>query len=236
MHEKSGTIYNWRMHRWKYHRLTEYVDSQIGIVLDALEKSVYGKNTIVIFTSDHGDMDAAHRLEHKSFFYEEASRIPFIISGKKIVEGKVDYTTLVNNGVDLLPTLCDLAGIKSPVGLPGKSIAHSLIGKNIENNAQRIYLENEIGYMVTDGRYKYAIYNTGKTNELLIDLKTDPGEMHNLALNSRYISMKTELRDMLFGNLKNRLRMLVTTYGDAPEDYHEMNEILKLIELKSKNE
>jgi len=225
--------FNWRMHRWKYHRLTEYVDSQIGIVLDALEKSEFRKNTIVIFTSDHGDMDAAHRLEHKSFFYEEASRIPFIMAGKNIVEGKVDHTTLVNNGVDLLPTLCDLADINPPEGLPGKSITQSLMGKNIENITQHIFIEKEIGYMVTDGRFKYAIYNSGQTNELLIDLKTDPGEMHNLALNSSFQSKKKELRDILYKDLNNRINMLTQIYRGEPRDYHELSKMLALIELKS---
>ncbi len=227
--------YNWRMHRWKYHRLTERVDSLIGIVLDALEKSIYSKNTIVVFTSDHGDMDAAHRLEHKSFFYEEASRVPFIVAGKNIIKGKVDNEILVNNGVDLLPTLCDLVGIEPPEGLAGKSIKHSLFGKKIKNNKQYVFIENEIGYMVTDGQYKYAIYNIGEINELLIDLKTDPGEMNNLAMNSRYISVKKELRDVLLRDLNNRLKLLIQIYGDAPEDYQELNDILTFIETKFKN-
>ncbi|MGD8237584.1 MAG: sulfatase-like hydrolase/transferase, partial [Armatimonadota bacterium] len=72
----------WRLHRWAYCRLTERVDAQIGTVLQALRGSGQEQNTVVVFTSDHGDMDSAHKLEHKTVFYEEAARIPMIISHK----------------------------------------------------------------------------------------------------------------------------------------------------------
>ena len=61
-------------------RLTERVDAQIGVVMKALKESGLSDNTVVIFTSDHGDLDASHKLEHKTILYEEAANIPFIIS------------------------------------------------------------------------------------------------------------------------------------------------------------
>jgi arylsulfatase A-like enzyme len=64
----------WRLHRWAYARLTERVDRQIGVVLDALQTSGQAENTLVIMTSDHGDHAGSHRLEHKTFFYDEAAR------------------------------------------------------------------------------------------------------------------------------------------------------------------
>ena len=79
----------WRIHRWMYARLTEIVDKQTGRILDALQQSGYADNTLVIFTSDHGDHDSSHRLEHKSIPYEEAARIPFFMSYPGIIPAGV---------------------------------------------------------------------------------------------------------------------------------------------------
>ena len=110
----------WRLHRWAYCRLTERVDAQIGQVLEALRAAGLEEKTLVVFTSDHGDMDGSHRLEHKSMFYEEAARVPFIVSYKGVTKpGLVDNQHLVSSGQDLIPTLCDYAGIKPPAALLG---------------------------------------------------------------------------------------------------------------------
>ena len=66
------------MHRWAYCRLTERVDKQVQAVLDAVKESGQEENTLILFSSDHGDMDGAHRLEHKSLLYEESANIPFL--------------------------------------------------------------------------------------------------------------------------------------------------------------
>ena len=109
----------WRLHRWAYCRLTEMVDREIGTVLDALKEAGLQENTLIVFTSDHGDMDSAHKLEHKQVLYEESVRVPFIMSyAGRIPAGVIDDTHLVSNGLDLLPTLCDYAGIKTPEELP----------------------------------------------------------------------------------------------------------------------
>ena len=77
---EKWTEKEWRMHRWAYGRLTEMVDAQIGRVLQALRQSGLENNTVVIFTSDHGDHDGARKMEHKTFPYEEAARVPLIVS------------------------------------------------------------------------------------------------------------------------------------------------------------
>ena len=120
---QKWTDEQWRMHRWAYARLTEVVDAQIGKVLAALAEAGLEKNTLVIFTSDHGDMDASHRLEHKSVCYEEASRVPLLVCMAGATKaGLVDREHLVSTGLDILPTMCDFAGIAPPAGLDGQSI------------------------------------------------------------------------------------------------------------------
>lgn len=70
--------------------------------------------TLIVFTSDHGNMDASHRLASKGLFYDESAGIPLLMKYKgNIPPGTVDEH-LVSNGLDILPTLCDYAGIAVP--------------------------------------------------------------------------------------------------------------------------
>jgi len=134
----------WRFHRWTYARLTERVDGEIGQILDALRESGLDKNTVIIFTSDHGEQDGAHRADEKSFLYEESTRVPFIVSWPGVTPaGTVDRSHLISSGLDLLPTICDFAG--APVPAP-----------------------------MLDPKQPAV-------RESLVDLKSDPGEMKNLA-------------------------------------------------------
>jgi arylsulfatase A-like enzyme len=196
---------DWRMHRWAYMRLTERVDGQIAVVMDALKKSGLAKNTIVIFTSDHGDHDASHKLEHKTILYEEAANIPFIISYPWMEEkGMVDNEHLVSNGLDLLPTLCDFAGIQTPQGLMGRSVVALTRREKLTDWPTHIFLENETGYMIHTGRFKYELDDMGKIREMFVDLQTDKGETINLIDRPEYQDTIDSLRSELVTSLTNR--------------------------------
>lgn len=195
----------WRLHRWAYMKLTERVDAQIGIVMDALKRSGLAKNTVVIFTADHGDHDASHKLEHKTILYEEAINIPFIVSCPWMEnKGSVDSEHLVSNGLTLLPTLCDIAGILTPANLQGKSVL-PLIEKGSQAEwPKHIYLESETGYMIHTGRFKYELDDTGKVREMFVDLQSDPGETRNLINNPEYYSEIDSLRSILVNHLTEK--------------------------------
>jgi choline-sulfatase len=172
----------WRMHRWAYCRLTERVDAQIGRVLDALRESGKAEDTVVIFTSDHGDMDGAHRMEHKTAFYEEACRVPLIVSKPGTTPaGRIDATHLVSNGLDLIPTLCDYAGIEAPPELQGMSFRPLAEGKAPDAQRDLLPIEGEFGRALVTERYKYALYDRGEHREQLLDLEERPLEMRNAA-------------------------------------------------------
>jgi arylsulfatase A-like enzyme len=172
----------WRLHRWAYCRLTEMVDAQIGVVLDAVRAAGLQDNTLVVFTSDHGDMDSAHKLEHKSILYQESVNVPFIMSSPgRIPPGAVDNTHLISNGLDLLPTLCDYAEIEAPAGRPGRSLRPLAESKTVEQWPDFVVSESDNGRMVRTQRFKYCLYDSGEHREQLTDLKDDPGEMKNLA-------------------------------------------------------
>jgi choline-sulfatase len=179
---QNWTEDQWRLHRWAYCRLTEMVDSEIGIVLDAVREAGMQDNTLIVFTSDHGDMDSAHKMEHKSVLYEEAVRVPFIMSYKgEIREGVVDDTHLVSNGLDLLPTLCNYAGIETPKALQGRSLRTLAERTDTEQWRDLVVSESQNGRMLRTDRFKYCIYDFGGRREQLTDMKNDPGEMTNLA-------------------------------------------------------
>lgn len=188
----------WRLHRWAYCRLTERVDREIGQVLDALRQAGLEEKTLIVFSSDHGDMDGSHRFEHKSLFFEEAARVPFVVSFKGVTApGLVDREHVVSAGLDLIPTLCDYAGIAPPAGLKGRSVRP--LAENRPLPAPRPYVVSETHYgrMVCSGRYKYCVYQSGEKREQLVDLQEDPGEMRNLAYEPKYQEIVARHRQFL---------------------------------------
>lgn len=190
---------DWRLHRWAYARLTERVDGHIGRVLEALHESRLEDNTVVVFTSDHGDMDAAHRLEHKSMPYEEAARVPLIVSQPGVTRvGHVDRTHLVSTGLDLIPSLCDFAGVEIPSALAGRSIKPLATGGRAEQPWRGcLAFENEGCRVLVSERHKYAVYDHGDLREMLVDLQADPGEMNNLARDPDQAEVLARHRNLL---------------------------------------
>lgn len=203
---------------WAYHRLTETVDEQIAVVLAALEKSAIADNTIIVFTSDHGDMNGSHQLIMKNRFYEESARIPFIFAGPGIKKGIVDNETLVCNGLDLLPTLCDFANVKIPQSLTGVSLKPILTGATKKINRDYLFIENAVGYMVHDGRYKYAMYDGTGNTELLTDMKQDPLEKKNLVKSKSAKQVKAKLKKELTAWMNKRNNTLDPTITRLPKE------------------
>jgi choline-sulfatase len=171
----------WRLHRWLYCRLTEMVDAQIGRVLAQLDHSGLARDTLVVFTSDHGDHDSAHRLEHKTVPYEEAARVPLVMRlPGAIPAGRVDREHLVSNGLDLLPTLCAYAGATVPEGLIGRSLKGLAESGRADRWRDHLVIESEIARMVRTAGHKYTVYDSGERREMLVDLRNDPGETTNI--------------------------------------------------------
>lgn len=166
----------WRMHRWVYARLTEQVDRQIGKLLDALKESGKWDNTVIIFTSDHGDMDSSHKMEHKTTLYQEATRVPLIVKGLSGKTGVCD--SLISNGLDLVPTILDYAEIPPPKYLMGKSLRPLLEGGEYKER-EAVTVESELGKMVATKEYSYHLYDDGENREQIFEAKTNPGQMFN---------------------------------------------------------
>jgi arylsulfatase A-like enzyme len=182
----------------------------MGEVLAALRESGQEENTAILFVSDHGDCHGAHRWNQKTVFYDESSRVPLIVSWKgKTPKGTSDV--LLNVGVDMIPTMCDFAGIDVPVFLPGKSLKAPALGQAPAWDREFVVSQNHMvqcepvdgkhlmphGRMVCSERYKYCAYSEGERRESLVDMQTDPGEMRNLAYQVTYRPILEQHRQYL---------------------------------------
>jgi choline-sulfatase len=177
----------WRIYRWIYCRLTEQVDRHIGRILDAIRQADLEDRTLIVFTSDHGNMDASHQLASKGLFYEESVGVPFLMKYTGVIpKGKVDTKHLVATGLDILPTLCDYAGTTPPKTLLGQSLRPIAEGKPAGDRRPYVACENRWGRMICSERFKYCVYDAGATRESLVDMTRDGGEMKNLASDPEY--------------------------------------------------
>ncbi len=203
--KKHWTAEDWRLHRWAYARLTERVDAEIGRVLTALRDAGLDRETVVVFSSDHGDLDGAHRLEHKSEAYEESARVPFIVSWKgRTPPGHVDRDHLVSAGADLLPTICDYAGVEAPKGIHGRSVRRLAEGSSVAGWRDDLAVECTDSRMIRTGRHKYVIFRGDDPREMLFDMEQDPGETRNLAADPALTETLRDLRRRLLREMEAR--------------------------------
>lgn len=209
---KGWTESQWRQYRYGYDRFVEKVDARIKEVIDELENQNLLENTIIIYTSDHGDAHASHQLTQKKNFYEESVNIPFIVSWKgKTLPGAVNDSTMVSNGLDLYPTLLKIAGIDIPDYLPGEDLsAHFLMETEadpvtreyvVTELDQKVYKSNNPGFyngrMVVTEKFKYFLFDQGYNKEQLFDLVNDPGELNPVTYDPAYHDDLLACREML---------------------------------------
>jgi arylsulfatase A-like enzyme len=192
----SWSEQQWRYYIWSYYRHVEMVDAEIGRVLQALDDSGEAENTVIIFTSDHGEGRGRHQMVLKNYLYEEAEKVPLMVSWPgRIPEGKQDMAHLVS-GLDIAPTMCDYAGVKPPQGVLGRSLKPILEGKTVEWHEFVAAEVQKIGRMIRTPNYKYVAYS-GDPVEQLFDMKADPGETKNLAGVSQYDTILEDHRKLL---------------------------------------
>jgi choline-sulfatase len=148
-------------------------------MLKALDESGLAPNTVVAFCADHGEGLGGHRWVQKAAFYEPSVRVPLMLAGPGIAAGVVNGE--LANLTDLMPTFCDIAGIKRPSDLRGIGLTKDdLSGRRFVVSELRYGAEEREGRMVRTKRYKYTAFNNGPNAEQLFDLELDPGETFNL--------------------------------------------------------
>ena len=197
-----------RLVKAAYYAMIENIDIQFGRLMDALEETGEAENTIVIFTSDHGEMLGDHGIYLKGpYFYEPQVRIPLIISwkGHFLKGARLDTLTEL---VDLVPTIEEFCLGEIEPGVQGKSLAGILTGEESpDTHRNSVYSEyyaampwhqnpEAYGTMVFDGRYKISRFHSSNEGEFY-DLEKDPDEQNNLWNAPEYLEEKARMLTLL---------------------------------------
>lgn len=193
--------------RRSYYANTSYVDDKLGDLIAALGRLDLAANTVVIFTSDHGDQCGERGMWLKRTLHEWSARVPLIAAGPGIAAG--GRVTANATLVDLFPTLLALAGIRLPAGyaafappLDGRDLSPWLRGETPANWHDEVTIEyNGDGTCapiraVVRGRHKFI--GVGGEADQLYDLTADPCEWRNLADDFGYGGLATDLRTRLY--------------------------------------
>ncbi|MDX1929482.1 MAG: sulfatase [Pirellulaceae bacterium] len=173
-----------------YYASTSYMDSQVGKVLDELDRLELSKNTIVVLWSDHGFHLGDHGIWTKHTNYEQATRIPLIIAAPGVTQAN-SVTEQLTESVDIYPTLAELCGLPAPQGpqkLDGVSLFRVLQDSNarVRDHAFHCFPKAKLGRAIRTSRYRFVEWkNSGdaanKAELELYDYQLDPEETKNLA-------------------------------------------------------
>lgn len=228
-----------------YYTSTEFMDKNMGLVLEALEKSGQAGNTIVVYLGDHGYMLGQHGRFEKHSSYEPAVRSPLIIRYPPKIRPGLSTRALVEF-IDVMPTILEYCGLESPNTVQGRSLEPLLSGEK-DTHRKHVFVEYAWGdeVMVRDDRWKLVYirgkrrrtdgYDPGSNYPLpgpalkLYDLENDPEEFINLANRKEHASLVQELLENLVHHLKITSRhpekipnsddpMVILDYCSQPHD------------------
>ena len=224
----SITEDDYRASRAHYYALTEQLDAQVGRIIDALDKSGQGDNTIVVFTTDHGDMVGAHRMWVKGWIpYEECYRVPLVIRWPSAIKAGQRSNKLVQTHF-LAHTYLQAAGAQPLPFQDGFAMQPLFENPDASSWTDQIMCAYYGGeFLITQriaitDRFKYCF--NGFDIDEMYDLRDDPEEMRNVASDSSYAKyagdMRARLYEMMdrfedpFGDVKAR-----NSNGAAPDRY-----------------
>ena len=185
-----------------YYAMIKQIDDQVGRIVDVLEETGQRENTLVIFTSDHGEMLGDHGLIRKGCrFYEGLVRVPLIFSMPGVFRSGEKSKALVEL-TDIAPTLLELVGQRVPDRMQGKSLLRMLTGE-VSPEHHRDYVRSEYydavdmpdgtyATMYRDEQYKLVVYHGHNLGELY-DLWDDPNEFNNLWNRQDHVDLKLNL-------------------------------------------
>ena len=189
-----------------------FLDEQIGNIISSLERKGELENTLIVISSDHGDMMGDHHLWRKSYPYEGSAGVPLIIRWPESLGLRARRGQVIKQLVelrDILPTFLDVAGVEKPSEMDGMSMMGLIEGKKkgwrkiLDMEHGECYWKENSWTGLTDHRYKYIYYSvTGE--EQLFDLVKDPGEEKNLASLSHYKNTLERWRQKMVVHLAER--------------------------------
>jgi len=165
------------------------MDSQVGRVLEALERNGYADNTIVVLWSDHGYHLGEKEITGKNTLWDRSTRVPLIISGPGIRKGSQSSQPV--ELLDIYPTLSELGGLPSQSHLEGLSLVPLLKNPNASRSRPAITTHNHDNHGVRTEKYRYIQYADG--SEELYDMIADPNEFTNLANDPKHERVQRSL-------------------------------------------
>ena len=190
-----------------YYANITFIDEQVGRILDALDEEGLSESTMVIFTSDHGDLLGDHGLWYKCFGFEGSLRVPLLMRWPNHIQPQTRCSEIASL-LDLFPTLLSSAGVDyAQYNRPGNDLI-SLISKEEEQDfaiSEVMFPPYTMNHIRTK-RYKYLFYQNGGY-EQLFDLQEDPHELKDISTNPESQSIRNSLK----GRLENWIRI----HGDG---------------------
>ena len=226
-----------------YYATTTFVDVQVGRILKKLKQTGLDKNTIVVFTSDHGYHLGEHGHWQKNTLFENATRIPLIISAPNS-ENKGETSMSPVELIDLYPTLMDLTNINTPQHVVGKSLEPLM--KNVNASVRGSALTRwRKGYSIKTKRYRLTKWGgNGELGYELYDHKNDKNELINLASNQDYNEVMDSLKLVIekriveasikpdglgrqFEKVKPMYKAKNITFGDIHDEEGEISHLKK---------
>lgn len=194
-----------------YYALITHVDHQIGRLLMALQEAGTYENTVILFTSDHGELLGDHHLFRKTLPYEGSAHIPFILAdpGNLLTLDKNTLQPGVVELRDVMPTLLDIAEQPLPSCVDGRSVLDLVDDGSNRKREWRTYLHGEHAFAdesfhyITNGKMKYIWFSqTGE--EQFFDVCEDPYELVNEIDNGSYAGSIKQFRNWLIDELTDR--------------------------------
>ncbi len=190
-------------HIGAYYAMITHLDSQIGRLLDALEKAGESENTIIVLAGDNGLAVGQHGLMGKQNIYDHSVRVPLIISGQDIPKNSKTKALVYLN--DIFPTLCEITNLTVNQDIEGKSFVELFDNpeQSFRNNLFLAYRNIQRGVRTSDNwkMIRYMVNNVATTQ--LFDLNTDPYETKNLINEERHSQKAAQLDSMITAYMKN---------------------------------
>lgn len=182
-----------------YYASVSFMDAQVGRVLDALREKGLEESTIIVFSSDHGYLLGHHHKFQKQHLFEEATRVPFIVSVPWLNEKHGQGTRKITELIDLYPTLADLAGIAAPNSIQGTSLKPLLLDPQSSDwtKDQAFTISRSGGESLRTNDWRLTQWGFGEKGMELYDLTNDPGEFTNQAKNPKYAAVLDRLQKQL---------------------------------------
>ncbi|WDI43958.1 sulfatase [Bremerella sp. P1] len=181
-----------------YYASVTFMDAQVGKMVAALDRLGLDKNTIVVFTADHGYHLGEHEFWQKMSLHEESTRIPLIVR----VPGKdATATTALSQQIDIYPTLAQLCGLSIPEHIQGKSLASTWSDPQAMIHDEVYTLRNRNDHLLRTDRW--ALIRYGNDSVELYDMQNDPQQFHNLAQDPQHAAALAELQSRLDKKLES---------------------------------